>query len=521
MPRTAGIADPATKHGPRVAIVGSGPAGLAAAHDLALLGCRPTVFEMEPVPAGMLVVGIPEYRLPRDVVRGDVDIIRSLGVGFVCDTRVGEAVSLAEIRREYAATLIAVGAKRSRTVPIPGASGPGSVGGVEFLRDVSLRNREEGSTLRELGSRVVVIGGGNVAYDVSRTVIRQVSYDVSRSALRQRTMGGPGVEEVHLCCLESVDEMPADDVEILEGRDEGVTLHASLGPVSIDRGDDASIRSVTFQRCTRVYDEEGRFAPRFDAADRVVIEADTVIWSVGQEPDLSLVDPEGDIRLDESRRLGRGAELLCTTAPDVFAAGDVAHGTQLLIDAVVSGKRCARLIVEYLEETRLDLSFRDLHSDRPEFTREPDYEKLDRTEIPTAPVHERRTSQTRPVELGYDEEEALREASRCLDCGINTIFDSERCILCGGCADVCPETCLELVSCDRLSGGSVLSEVLRGRFGGDDLAGMSAIVKDEERCIRCGLCAERCPAGAITMERLSFSAEWATESAATRTERRS
>jgi NADPH-dependent glutamate synthase beta subunit-like oxidoreductase len=518
MPLASGVSAPPATEGPKVAIIGSGPAGLAAAHDLALLGCRPTVFEMEPVPAGMLAVGIPEYRLPRDVIRNEVDIIRALGVEFVCDTRVGVDVTLAEIRRDFAATLIAVGAKRSRTLSLPGSDGPGVLGGVEFLRDVALRSHADGSTLRALGSRVVVIGGGNVAYDVSRTVVRQVSYDVSRSALRQRTGHGAGVEEVHLCCLESIEEMPADDVEILEGREEGVRLHPSLGPVSIDRDAGGSIRSVRFQRCVRVFDESGRFAPLFDADDLSILEADTVIWSVGQVPDLSFLDPEGDVRLDERGRIQCDPDALRTTAPDVFVAGDVAYGTRLLIDAVGSGKRCARRIMEYLRNERLQASFRHGHRELPGFTREPDYEKVSRTVIPATPVEARRASQTTSVERGFDPQEAVREASRCLDCGVNTIFDSERCILCGGCADVCPERCLELVSCDRLAGDANVAAALRARFGSAKLARMSAIVKDEERCIRCGLCADRCPTGAISMERLTFAGTWTPSGAPRATE---
>jgi NADPH-dependent glutamate synthase beta subunit-like oxidoreductase len=262
--------------GAKVAIIGSGPAGLAAAHDLALLGYRPTVYEMEPIPAGMLAVGIPEYRLPRELIRAEVEVIRALGVEFVCNTEVGKDISFAEVRRTHKATIIAVGAKRSRAIPIPGGSGPGVLGGVEFLRDVALDEQSTDSTLRQLGQRVVVIGGGNVAYDVSRTVIRQVGLDVSRSALRQAD-----VAEVHLCCLESIDEMPADDAEILEGHEEGVMLHASMGPVEVLRHPDGRVRGVTFKRCLSVFDDNRRFAPRFDESDRTTIEADTVLWAVG------------------------------------------------------------------------------------------------------------------------------------------------------------------------------------------------------------------------------------------------
>lgn len=489
--------------GAKVAIIGSGPAGLAAAHDLALLGYRPTVYEMEPVPAGMLAVGIPEYRLPRELIRAEVEVIRALGVEFICNTQVGKDIAFEELRRSHRATIIAVGAKRSRAIPIPGGDGPGVLGGVEFLRDVAVNDRREASTLSRIGRRVVVIGGGNVAYDVSRTVIRQVGYDVSRSALRQANVG-----EVHLCCLESIDEMPADDVEILEGHEEGVVLHPSVGPVEVLRDERGAVRGVTFKRCLSVFDDNRRFAPRFDEADRTTIEADTVLWAVGQQPDLSFVQPGGDLKLNERRLIDCDQKTLRTSAPDVFLAGDIAYGPRLLIDAVASGKKCARSVHAYLSGEPLTAGYEFVHLNIPGYAREADYEKLPRTSIPTLGAKERRHSQHAVVERGYDEASAVAEASRCFDCGVNTIFDSEKCILCGGCADVCPELCLRLVSCDRLSGDPGLASLLQDRYGAEDLSGVSAIVKDEEKCIRCALCAQRCPVDAITMERFAFAGCW-------------
>ncbi len=490
--------------GKKIAIIGSGPAGLACAHDLALLGYRPVVYEMEPVPAGMLAVGIPEYRLPRDLIRAEVEVIRQLGVEFVCNTQVGKDISLARIRDEHVATVIAVGAKRSRKIPIPGGEGPGVLGGVEFLRDVSLNNRGPASTLEELGERILVIGGGNVAYDVSRTVIRQVGYDVSRSVLRQSK-----VREVHLCCLESLDEMPADDVEIIEGHEEGVVLHASMGPLDIVRDESGKIKGARFKRCLRVFDDQRRFAPQFDESDITTIDVDTVIWAVGQQPDLSFIDPDGDIRLTERGMIECDSDAVRTSSADVFVAGDIAYGPRLLIDAVASGKKCARTIHAHVSGERLEAHYDFVHLNISEFKREADYEKLPRAAIPTASAVERRGSQSSIVETGYAQSQATMEACRCLDCGVNTIFDSEKCILCGGCADVCPELCLKLVSCDQLVGDSNLSDLLQARYADAELSEMSAIIKDEAKCIRCALCEQRCPVGAITMERLNFSAQWA------------
>ncbi len=487
----------------RVAIIGSGPAGLSAAHDLALLGVKPTVFELEPVPAGMLAVGIPEYRLPRDLIRAEVDVIRALGVEFVCSTEVGKDITLDEIRREHEVTIIAVGAKRSRSIAIPGGEGKGVMGGVEFLRDVSLRDRSASSTLAQFGQRVVIIGGGNVAYDVSRTVVRQTSYDVSRSALRQAD-----VREVHLCCLESIEEMPADDVEILEGHEEGVQLHPSLGPVEVLRDADGAVEGVKFKRCLRVFDEQKRFAPRFDETDITTIKADTVMWAIGQRPELSFIDRQSGIDLNERGMVIHDPQTLQTTADDVFITGDVAYGPRLLIDAVASGKKCARSVYAKLTGGPLKTAYSYVQLNLPDYRREADYEKLLRSAVPTLDVSARAHSLTAVVEAGYDDALAVTEACRCLDCGVNTIFDSQKCILCGGCADVCPELCLQLVSCDRLEGGGELDGLLRERYGDVDVSEMSAIVKEETRCIRCALCAERCPVDAITMERFGFVGEW-------------
>ncbi len=490
--------------GPQIAIIGSGPAGLAAAHDLALFGYRPVVLEMEPVPAGMLAVGIPEYRLPRNLIEAEVELIRALGVEFVCNTQVGKDISLADIRKSHAATIIAVGAKRSRIIPLAGGDGPGVFGGVEFLRDVALYNRNPASTFTQLGQRIVVIGGGNVAYDISRTVIRQVGHDVSRSALRQANVG-----QVHLCCLESVDEMPADDLEILEGQEEGVQLHPSLGPVEILRTPQGAIRGVVFKRCLSVLDDNRRFAPQFDDNDLVTIEADTVIWAVGQQADLSLLSDCKDLETNDRGVLPCDADTLQTTAKDVFLAGDIAYGPRLLIDAVASGKKCARSVHAFLTGQPLSEKQTFVHVNIEGYAREKDYEKIPRTPIPMVSALERRIDHAQVVECGYDESLAVTEACRCLDCGVNTIFDSQVCILCGGCADVCPELCLQLVSCDRLAADDPeMAELLHERYGDVDLSTQGAIIKDEQKCIRCALCAQRCPVDAITMERFSFSGEW-------------
>ncbi|MHC4441923.1 MAG: FAD-dependent oxidoreductase [Planctomycetota bacterium] len=483
--------------GPWVAIIGSGPAGLGAAHDLALLGFQPVIFEMEPVPAGMLAVGIPEYRLPRDLIRAEVELIEALGVRFECNVQVGKDITLDKIRADFPATIIAVGAKRSRRLSIPGSSGPGVLGGIEFLRDVALKRSVV------MGQRILVIGGGNVAYDVSRSVIRQSEMDVSRTALRQA-----GVREVHMASLESLEEMPADDLEIIEGDQEGVHRHHRLGPKEILRDERGAVTGVRFQRVLSVFDMNGRFAPVFDEKDITTIEADAVIWAIGQQPDLSFIPEDGDIQLTEGGLIVCDAETLTTTAPDVFAAGDIAHGTQLLIDAVASGKRAARSIYHYLTGKTIQAEQLMLHLPITYYSREQDYEKQQRVPVPAIQPERRKLSQSTVVELGYTPELACREADRCLDCGVNTIFDSDKCILCGGCADICPELCLRLVSVASLVGDRRLSDLLDVRYTEQEKAEASAIIKDETKCIRCGLCTYRCPVGAISMERVTFCGTW-------------
>jgi formate dehydrogenase beta subunit len=486
--------------GERVAIIGSGPAGLAAGHDLALMGFRPTIFEMEPLPAGMLFTGVPGYRLPDDLIRAEVAVIEALGVEIRCHTQVGKDISFEELRREFAAVIIACGAKRSRPLPIPGVEAIGVMGGVDFLRDVAL-----GKSV-QLGQRVIVIGGGNVAYDVARTVLRQEEYDVSRTAARL-----PGVREVHLACLESLEEMPADTVEIIEGADEGVVRHNSLGPREVLVREESGrkvVRGVRFVRCLSVYDENKRFAPKFDESVEEVIEGDTVLLSVGQSADLSFLNAERHgIEMRGPQQIVSDPSTGATSAPGVFVAGDIAYGPRLMIHAIASGKQAARAVYKHLRGCEIGADEVQFHFPIPHYKREKTYEKRRRAEIPTLGARERLRDPEASVEIGFNESQACAEAGRCLDCGVNTIFDGERCILCGGCVDVCPTVCLKIVSLDRLERTSDLDAAVRDVLG-DAAKESSAIIKDEERCIRCGLCAERCPTTAITMERFLFAEEW-------------
>jgi len=485
--------------GPPIAVIGSGPAGLAAAHDLVLLGFQAVVYEMEPMPAGMLFLGIPEYRLPRELIRAEIDVLTALGVSFRLGVTVGKDVSLRELREQHSAIVIAVGAKRSRGLPIKNADVPGVIGGVEFLRSVALREP------LPLGRRVIVIGGGNVAYDVARTVLRQESYDVAVTARRR-----PGVEHVHLCALESLEEMPADPLEIEEGESEGIQRHNSLGPHEILVDEGGAFAGVVFKKCLRVYDPQKRFSPVFDESALSSLEADTLLLSVGQQIRLDFVEPDRDgIRVTERGFVDCDPETgQSRTAPDIFVAGDCAYGPRLAIHAIASGKKAARGVYAFVSGNKVAPKLVEIHSVLGSYEREADYEKIPRVRVPTLGASERRASLSKPVELSLSEPDARQEASRCLDCGVNTIFDGEKCILCGGCVDVCPSSCLRLVPLEQVTGGGEVESLKRLSLGGQVSEEASAMLKDEDRCIRCGLCAERCPTGAVTMERFLFKEVW-------------
>jgi NADPH-dependent glutamate synthase beta subunit-like oxidoreductase len=485
--------------GQSIAILGAGPAGLSAAHDLALMGFRPVVFESESVPAGMLAVGVPAYRLPRELIAREVAVIERLGVEIRCGVTVGRDISLAQLRKQHAAVIISVGAKSSRRLGLPGEVGPRVYGGVDLLRAVAL------DMSLDLGREVVVVGGGNVAYDVARTVLRQIAYDTARTAAR---LLGPS--RVHLVSLETLEEMPADTLEILEGDEEGIQRLNGWGPVEIERDHTGAVRGVAFRQCRQVYDAQRRFAPVFDDQVRLTVPCDTVLLSVGQSPNLGFLDEGGeDVEQFRPGWPKVDPSSLASTAAGVFVAGDLAHGTRLLIDAVASGKAAARSVYRYITGREIRIDAVTAHIPLERYRRERGYEAIHRVPVQVTTPEERLRDPERVVELGYTWEEAMREASRCLDCGVTPVFDGNRCVLCGGCADVCPTVCLKLVRLSDLEPETDLDAAIRAALGLDtDLTENSAILKDEDRCIRCALCAQRCPADAITMERVTTCTLW-------------
>lgn len=523
---------PRVIHQEKVAIIGSGPAGMSAAHDLALLGYAVAIFDAAPVPGGMMHLGIPEYRLPRDVLQAQVREILDLGPELHLNTRLGRDFSLNDLRRQgYKAVLLAFGLHRSRDLNLPGHELDGVVKGIDFLLNVNLGYRFQ------IGKRVVVIGGGNVAIDVARSAMREQQklaeptesgaglpddltsserdvamkefMDVSRQALRM------GAREVHLVCLESRQEMPASEEEIEEGLTEGIQIHPSLGPKQFV-GKNGKVTGLEVIRCKSVLDAQRRFNPAFEVGTETVIPCDTVILAIGQASDLSFLSPADGIEATRQGTLKIDPETLMTTASGVFAAGDIAFGPRLIISAVADGKKAAEQIDKYLRgpEWKAKTKYVQVtvldHHQMAEH-----YDEYSRLAVPVIPL-ERRTG-VAEVELGFTEEEARREASRCLQCWINTIFEGteangSECILCGGCVDVCPENCLQLVPLrqfgfseetrQQLAASSDSRENDLLHLSPEDLATAegSVMVKDETICIRCGLCAERCPVNTITME---------------------
>jgi len=506
----------------KVAVVGGGPAGFAAAHDLALLGYAVTVLEASSEPGGMMRFGIPEYRLPRSIIQAEIEKIVSLGVTLKVGAALSPAYGLAELKRDgFEAVFLSVGVQKGRDIQVPGVELDGVVKAVDYLLNANRGFR------MDLGRRVVVIGGGFVAFDAARTALRlgreedaerlaaalpeeadarlKEALDSAREALRG------GATDVTIVSLEAFDEMPVlrttqGHEEFEEATKEGVKFQPRRGPRRFLG--EKRLRAIELRKVTSVFDASGRFAPQYDDEDVVTLEADSCVLAIGQRPDLSFLEPEDGVALTPGGTIQVDKETLATTAPGVFAGGDVAFGPRNLIEAVANGKRAARSIHEHLsrESERVEAVIEVEKLPTRDYRMIAGYEVLDRQTPPTLDVG-RRTG-IAEVETGYGEAEARAQGARCLVCHVQTIYDPELCVLCGRCVDVCPEYCLALVPYEDIE---LPEEERRALEAAAEPAGLplSAMIKDDTRCIRCGLCAIRCPTDAMTMERFSITERYA------------
>ncbi|MBE0429173.1 MAG: FAD-dependent oxidoreductase [Thermoleophilia bacterium] len=447
-----GFEPPATEFatGKKVAIIGSGPSGLAAAHDLASMGVKPVIYERQDKPGGFLRSGILNYRLPKDILDEDIDYIVRMGVEIKTGVSVGDDVTFDEMAAEYDAVLIAVGMSESRGLPIPGAETTGVLLAVPFLADVNA-----GREIPDLGREVIVIGGGNVAIDVARSA--------------RRISGG----KVTMVCLEAGHEMPAHDWEIEDARAEGIGIICSQGPERV-LGEDR-VEGLQVKKCEAVFDEQGRFAPRFCETELTTIPGDTVIICIGQMSNLSFL-PEAGPAVDERGILIFDREKSTTTRHGVFASGEVVTGPGAAVDALASGRRAAVAIgrflgvdIDYLPEP---VAVDPLPGDVAEKIK-----KSPRRRMP-AVEPETRLKDFREVELGLGEVDSRCEASRCLLCAAGARFSQLKCIACLTCVRVCPYNAPWA-----------------------DKDGLGAI--DPLRCQACGICFTQCPSKAIDLTLLS------------------
>ncbi len=499
----------------KVAVIGSGPSGIGCAHDLALMGYPVTVFEALERPGGMLRYGIPEYRLPRGVIEREVDLLTKLGVTFRMNTPLTEEFNLQALRREgFRAIFLSIGATKGRDLNIPGIDKDGCLKAVDYLLNLNRGYRTD------LGQKVIVIGGGLVAIDAARTAVRefyqpmeeiektaeavvgQPALDAARGALRG------GATEVHIVSLESFEEMPASRTmqgseELKQAREEGITFHPSWGPKAV-LGDDR-VTGIQLVACTRVFDENGRFNPQFDNSTVTSLEADSIIFAIGQQIDLSFADETDNIELTPGGTIKIDPQTLATTAEGIYAGGDAVFGPRIAIEAVANGKRAAQSIHSYLsrKEELSSVTVQVSKIPRSEYTMLPGYESLARSNPPT--IETGRRTGIAEVEKVYEEPDAVEQAARCLICHIDTIYDPELCVLCGRCSDVCPERCLLFVPLEEVDMPEEQKTAAFATYGYNESdETLTVLLKDDTACIRCGLCAIRCPTEAMTMERFNF-----------------
>lgn len=482
-------------NGLKVACVGAGVASLTAAHDLLRLGYAVDVYEMMRMPGGMLTYGVPTYRLKNEIAINECHAIEHLGAKIYYNMKVGRDITLTELQQKYDAVFLGVGLWKSRDLPIPGADAPDVIRGVEYLR---VRCADE---QWKIGDHLIVVGGGNVAFDVARTSVRN------------------GAKKITMVCLESRDEQTADEFEIEDGLEEGIEIINRLAPISVERDDNGKIIGLKVQKISSLFDHNGRFAPRMIPDSQYVIPCNTLALAIGQAMDNSLLngwDKRNELVIDRGlikteRGTGR------TSVKGVYAGGDAAFGAALFITAIRHGQDTARAIDSDLRGTK---PYQEFSGEFTEISPQRDKTYL-RTKwaLPSMQPVKTRVTNNEMVENNYTDEEAHQQANRCLQCHVSPVFDGTLCIKCNGCVDVCPCNCLKQVPISQLNmdiGEGNLRIAVDNYYGvnsldmaDEDLDQMgTAMLKDEDLCIRCGLCAEKCPTQAVTMDVMNYSFRW-------------
>jgi NADPH-dependent glutamate synthase beta subunit-like oxidoreductase/coenzyme F420-reducing hydrogenase delta subunit len=434
-----------------VAVIGSGPSGLTAARDLALLGYRVTVYEKDSKLGGMLAHAIPRYRLPVDTLMEDIEDILAAGIETVTSCEIGKDITFDALRSKHDAILVAVGLSESHSLPIPGVDSKGVLLGIPFLWDIANGLRPE------VSNRTLIIGGGNVAIDIARAAKRL------------------GPSKVYMACLESREEMPAWKWEIEEAEEEGIEILNSWGPKAV-LAEGGNVTGIEFKQCTRVFDEQRRFSPQYDESVTKRVEVDSVIIAIGQKACLECV-AQTPVAVDRGR-LVCDRTSMATSERGVFACGEVITGPGSAIQAVGTGHDAAKVIAHFLEtgETlklapRTVQTIGDLPAETAARAR-----KFERMEV-TLTDPGTRVLDFVPIEPGYSEAEALAESRRCLACATGASLESPTdCAGCLTCVRVCP---FGVAKVDRTA------------------------VMPAQECQTCGLCAAECPAAGIALSRFA------------------
>jgi NADPH-dependent glutamate synthase beta subunit-like oxidoreductase/NAD-dependent dihydropyrimidine dehydrogenase PreA subunit len=396
----------------KIAVIGAGPSGLTCAYFLAVDGYRVTVFEKEKKLGGMLTLGIPSFRLGKEVVNAETDILKELGVEFRTGVEVGSNVTFNELRRQgYKAFYVAIGAQAGRKLGLEGEEAVGVITGVEFLRRVNL-----GEALKMEGP-AIVIGGGNVAIDVARTAERI------------------GASQIDMYCLENREEMPALDEEIDEALSEGIVISNSWGPkrIIVENG---HVVGVEFKKCLSVFDKNGRFNPTYDENETKIVKANNVLISVGQGMDWGGLLKDSQMELNPNKTVKADALTFQTGEPDVFAGGDAVTGPKFAIDAIALGKQGAISIHRYVHGDNLTISReREYHALDKENLNRDGYDHLPRQRA--LHVDGSKSKETfKDLRATFTEEQIKKETERCLGCGA-VVVDQYQCVGCGVCTTRC------------------------------------------------------------------------------------